>query len=250
MSSERVLLGPGPSLLPPAVVEAMSRPQCGHMDPALVPLLDETVGLLRRVFQTRNELTLPVSGTGTAGMEATLRHLLADEALLVVCTAGYLDLEALWQYWGPLHVYHHTVPVPLVYALHAALRLVVEEGVEARVARHHRHARMLWRGLEALGLELFVPEADRAPTLTTVRVPAGADDERVRARLLHDYGIEIAGGLGQLRGTIWRIGLMGHSSQARHVVLLLGALAQVLAAEGLRVPAAAEVARAALQAER
>lgn len=375
---ERILLGPGPSLLPPEVTEALAQPLLGHMDPDMLVILDETVGLLRCVFQTENELALPVSGTGTAGMEAALLHMVKPGERLAVCTAGffadriveiatrigaevvrveapwgrpvsaadleralasrpggrgiacvavvhvetstgvlqpltdlarvahehgatflvdavaslagaelpvdgwgidacysgsqkclsappgmapltvhartrgrgapaafYLDLEGLWKYWGPAHAYHHTVPVQQIYAMRAALRLVVEEGMEARVARHWRNTRALWAGVQAMGLELLASEHDRSPTITTVSIPEGVDDARVRTRLLREYGIEIAGGLGPLRGKIWRVGLMGHSSQPRWVLLLLSALEAVLSAEGVRLPKGAASAQAA-----
>jgi alanine-glyoxylate transaminase/serine-glyoxylate transaminase/serine-pyruvate transaminase len=148
----------------------------------------------------------------------------------------YLDLEALWKYWAPGHGYHHTVPVQLVYALREALRLVAAEGLPARFDRHRRNTTALWAGLEAMGLELLVAEAHRSPTITTVRIPDGADDAHVRTRLLREYSIEIAGGLGPLRGKIWRIGLMGHSCQPKWVLALLGALEAILVAEGVRLP--------------
>jgi alanine-glyoxylate transaminase/serine-glyoxylate transaminase/serine-pyruvate transaminase len=157
----------------------------------------------------------------------------------------YLDLEALWKYWSPAHTYHHTVPVSLVYAMHQALRLIAAESLEARVARHWRNARGLWAGLQAMGLDLLVDDSSRSPTVTTVRIPEGIDDARVRGRLLREYNVEIAGGLGPLRGRIWRIGLMGHSSQPRWVVLLLGALESVLASEGFKVRRDAAAAAAA-----
>lgn len=376
MVGERILLGPGPSLLPPEVSAALAQPMVGHMDPALFPILEETTSLLRQVFQTANDVTFPISGAGTAGMEAVLRHMVAPGEKLVVPTAGffadriaeiarciggevvrveapwgrptdpadleralaagpgkgaavvaavqvetstgvlhpvrelaevahahgamvlvdavaglggadlpvdawgldacysgsqkclsappgmapvtvhdrtrgrvrpatfYLDLELLWQYWGPGHTYHHTVPVQLVYAMHAALRLAVEEGLTARFERHWRNTRALWAGLQAMGLELLVDEPHRSPTITTVRVPEGVSDGRVRARLRDEYGVEIAGGLGPLAGRIWRIGLMGHSSQIRLVLTLLAALEAVLAAEGLRVPRGVAAAQA------
>lgn len=378
MPGERILLGPGPSLMPPEVIAALSEPMLGHMDPDLFPILEETVDLLRRVFVTENEMTFPISSTGTAGMEAALLQMVKPGDRVAVCTAGFfaervveigrrigadvvrveapwgktvdpsqlekalsgtsgggsiacvtavhvetstgvlqpladlarvahdhgalmlvdavaslagaelpvdawgidacysgsqkslsappgmapitvnarsrgrhtpatfnLDLETLWKYWGAPHAYHHTVPVQQVYAMRAALRLVVEEGLEARTARHWRNTRALWAGLEALGLELLADAADRSPTITTVRIPQGADDARVRTRLLREYSIEIAGGLGPLRGQVWRIGLMGHSSQPRWVLLLLAALEAVLSSEGARVNKGAAVAQAA-----
>jgi alanine-glyoxylate transaminase/serine-glyoxylate transaminase/serine-pyruvate transaminase len=376
MSEERILLGPGPSLLPPAVNAALSLPLIGHVDPDLMPILDEIVGLLRQVFQTRNELTLPLSGSGTAGMEAAILHMVRPGESLVVCTAGffadriaeighrvgaevtrveapwgrpldpadleralsktgrrpacvaavhvetstgvlnpvadlarvahaketpilidavaslggadvrvdawdidacysgsqkclsappglapvtvhqrtrgrhtpatfYLDLESLWKYWGAGHAYHHTVPVNLLYAMRAALRIVVAEGMQARVERHWRNTRALWGGLETLGLGLLAADPHRSPTITTVVVPDGIDDAKVRARLLREYGIEISGGLGPLRGKIWRIGLMGHSSQPKSVLVLLAALEAILASEGMKIPRGTAAAQAA-----
>lgn len=376
MLGERVLLGPGPSLLPPEVCAALSEPMVGHMDPDLFPVLEETVSLLRDVFQTKNDLTLPISGTGHAGMEAALLHMVKPGERLVVCTAGffadrlaeiaarigaevirveapwgkpvdpadlekmlkagagagapcvaavhvetstgvlhpirdlarvarthgamiladavaslagaempvdawgidacysgsqkclsappgmapitvnartrgrfspatyYLDLELLWKYWGSGHAYHHTVPVQLVYAMRTALRLVMDEGLTARCERHWRNTRALWAGLQAMGLALLVDEPFRSPTITTVRIPDGVDDVKVRTRLLREYNIEIAGGLGPLRGKIWRIGLMGHSSQMRHVLTLLAALEAVLASEGVKMATGAATAQA------
>jgi len=365
---ERILLGPGPSMVPPRVLQAMASPVLGHLDPAFLAIMDETMSLLRYVFQTENELTFPISGTGSAGMEACLVNLLepGDRAVIGVngffgqrmaeiarrcgadvtvveapwgqavdpqqiqrvlgqgkakvvavvhvetstgvlqpleevirishehgavvlvdavaslggvdlpidrwgvdvCYSGsqkclsappglapvtvsdrvrqevnhrktpvqswYLDFSLLKTYWGGERVYHHTAPVPMIYALHEALRIVQEEGLEARFARHAKHARALWAGLEGLGLRLFAPEPIRSPTLTTVEVPEGVDEAAVRRRLLVEFGIEIAGGLGPLRGRIWRIGLMGHSAQQRNVLLLLAALGAIL--RDMRVP--------------
>ncbi|MGE5126322.1 MAG: pyridoxal-phosphate-dependent aminotransferase family protein [Betaproteobacteria bacterium] len=140
----------------------------------------------------------------------------------------YLDLELLERYWGGEHAYHHTISAPLVYALRESLRLVLEEGLEARWARHRANAERLWSGLESLGLELHVPPAHRIPSLTTVRVPDGVDEAAVRTRLRDEYGIEIGAGLGPLKGRVWRIGLMGYGSQRSNVDLLLAALGGIL----------------------
>lgn len=364
-------------MLPPSVQAEMARPLVGHMDPTLFPILEGISSMLRETFQTDNELTLAVSGTGTAGMEACVDNTVAPGDSIVVAAAGffaqriadiaaragadvmlveapwgqavdpldvervlghararvvaavqvetstgvlqpladlariahdhdaivlvdavaslggvdlpvdrwgidvcysgtqkclsappglapvtvtgparerhrrtpgrsyYLDLELLWQYWAPPHAYHHTIPVPLVYALHEALALTTEEGLEARCARHRRNAEALWAGLEAMGLGLLVPAAIRAPTVTTVTVPDGVDEAGVRRRLLSEYGVEIAGGLGPLVGRIWRIGLMGYSSQVRYVTLLLSALEAILSDEGLSLQRGAGVDAAA-----
>ena len=360
--SPRLLLGPGPDMVHPRVMAALSAPILGHLDPEFLGVMDRTQQLLRYVFQTRNRLTLSVPGTGSAAMEAGVASLVepgdrvlvcingyfgsriaemarrhggdvatiergwgevfgADEvrdalrqrpasvvaivhaetstgalqpldeivqvvheagALLIVdavtslggvplgvdelgidlcysctqkclgCPPGlgpvtvgpraaeklegrrapvdswYLDLALLQRYWGPERTYHHTAPISLTFALYEALRMIAEEGLEARWARHRANAELLWSGLEALGLALHVPAAHRLPSLTTVRIPEGVDESAVRARLLSEYGIEIGGGLGELKGRVWRIGLMGHSSRPENVTLLLGALGRLL----------------------
>ena len=366
----RVLLGPGPSDVPPSVLAAMASPTIGHLDPRFLEILDEIRGMLRRVFGTENELTLPVSGTGSAGMETLLVNLIepgdevlvgvcgvfgtrlaevarragakvtavegewgraldpqafrdaargrsfrllavvhgetstgvrqeigplrevADEAgaLLVVdcvttlagipvgiddrgidaaysgtqkclsCPPGlapvtlsararerigareqpvqswYLDLSLISGYWGAERVYHHTAPINQLYGLHEALRLVLEEGLEARHARHARNSRALVAGLEALGLSPAVPEEERLVPLTAVRVPDGVDEAAVRRHLLEEYSIEIGAGLGPMKGRVWRIGLMGAASTRRNVELCLAALRSALAAQGRPIP--------------
>ncbi len=360
--SPRLLLGPGPDMVHPRVMAALSAPVLGHLDPEFLAVMDRTQQLLRYVFQTGNRLTIPVSGTGSAAMEAAVASLVepgdrvlvcingyfggriaemarrhggevatierswgevvgADEvrdalrerpasvvaivhaetstgalqpldeivrvvheagAILIVdavtslggvplsvdelgidlCYSGtqkclgcppglgpvtvgpraeeklarrrapvdswYLDLSLLQRYWGPERTYHHTAPISLNFALYEALRMIAEEGLEARWARHRANAELLWSGLEALGLTLHVPAAHRLPSLTTVRIPEGVDDGAIRARLLSEYGIEIGGGLGDLKGRVWRIGLMAHSSRPENVTLLLGALGRLL----------------------
>jgi alanine-glyoxylate transaminase / serine-glyoxylate transaminase / serine-pyruvate transaminase len=146
----------------------------------------------------------------------------------------YLDLTLLLDYWGGAHGYHHTMSSNLVYALHEAARLALAEGLPARFERHRRLSASLARGLEALGLELLVPEAERLPQLLAVRIPEGVDDAKVRSRLLSEHGIEIGGGLGPLKGRIWRIGLMGYGCSKRNVLTVLAALSSALAAEGHR----------------
>jgi alanine-glyoxylate transaminase/serine-glyoxylate transaminase/serine-pyruvate transaminase len=140
----------------------------------------------------------------------------------------YLDLELLDRYWGGDHAYHHTISAPLVYALRESLRVVLEEGLEARFARHRANAERLWAGLESLGLELHVPAGTRIPSLTTVRVPDGVDEAALRVRLRDTHGIEIGAGLGPLKGRVWRIGLMGYGSQLANVELLLAAIGSAL----------------------
>lgn len=355
---QRILLGPGPSAVNPRVLRAMAHPLLGHLDPFFVELMNETQSMLRDLFQTENKLTVPISGTGSAGMEAMVANLVepgdpvlvlnngyfcariidmaerygaevrtierswgeafkpeeveealnehparlvfmvhaetstgvmqplenmaeivhAANALLCIdcvtslggipvkidewdvdaafsgtqkalsCPPGlapltfghraveklhqreskvanwYLDLSMLENYWGDERTYHHTAPISMNFALREALRLVFEEGLEARFERHQRNARLLWDGLEEMGLELVIPEEYRLPTLTTVFIPNGVDGLRVRSRLLNNYNIEIAGGLGKFKGKAWRIGLMGYSSKVENITLLLGAL--------------------------
>lgn len=140
----------------------------------------------------------------------------------------YLDLTLVQKYWGNARTYHHTAPISSNYALYEGLRLIAEEGLENRWARHQHNAELLWAGLEDLGLTLHVPKTHRLPTLTTVRVPAGIDEAAIRRQLLSDYNIEISGGLGELAGKVWRIGLMGYSSRRENITLLLGALRELL----------------------
>lgn len=145
----------------------------------------------------------------------------------------YLDMSLIRNYWSADRVYHHTAPVNMTYALREALRIVVEEGLPARIARHRTNHLALRAGLEALGLK-YVPERSLC-TLNAVHVPAGVDDAQVRSRLLNEYGIEIGGGLGPFKGKAWRIGLMGAASSRRNVTLLLGALESILGGMGAGV---------------
>jgi alanine-glyoxylate transaminase/serine-glyoxylate transaminase/serine-pyruvate transaminase len=136
----------------------------------------------------------------------------------------YLDLTLVEKYWGKERTYHHTAPISSNYALYEGLRIVAEEGLENRWARHRRNAEFLWEGLLELGLELLVPDEYRLPSLTTVCIPDGVDDLFIRRQLLNEYNIEISGGLGELAGKVWRIGLMGYSSRKENILLLLAAL--------------------------
>jgi alanine-glyoxylate transaminase/serine-glyoxylate transaminase/serine-pyruvate transaminase len=140
----------------------------------------------------------------------------------------YLDVAMLRQYWGAERIYHHTAPISSLYALYEALRLVLEEGLQDRFARHRENHLRLRAGLEALGFEFVVEEPYRLPMLNAVRVPSGIDDKATRRRLLDDYNIEIGGGLGDFAGEVWRIGLMGESSTANNVAVLLAALREIL----------------------
>ncbi len=375
----RVLLGPGPSTVSPRVLRAMSIPLLGHLDPAFLRIMDETKRLLQFVFQTRNDLTIPISGTGSAGMEACLVNLLepGDEAVVCIngvfgtrmadivercgatlvkveapwgrvidpadvaaalrrarhpkllavvhaetstgawqpleeisklvhaagalfvvdtvtslgghpvrvddwgidaCYSGtqkclscppglapitfgphavevlrrrkskvqswYLDLTMIEKYWGAERVYHHTAPITMNYALYEALRIIEEEGLEARWARHERNHQALKAGLAAIGLSIASQEGHQLWTLNSVTIPDSVDDARVRGALLDEFNIEIGGGLGPLKGRTWRIGLMGESSTAANVLLVLSALERVLPRCGYGVDAGAAVAAA------
>lgn len=162
----------------------------------------------------------------------------------------FMDLNLVLGYWGSgqKRAYHHTAPVNALYALHESLLMLAEEGVEQAWARHRRHHLALRAGLEALGLELPVPEAERLPQLNAVSIPAGIDDATVRARLLQDFGLEIGAGLGAFAGRVWRIGLMGWSCRPENILLCIGALGMVLNDLGYRADtgAALDRVRAAL----
>jgi len=147
----------------------------------------------------------------------------------------YLDMTMVSNYWGAERKYHHTAPINMIYALREALRMIAEEGLEARFARHRLHHRALVAGVEAMGLSMLVPEAERLPMLNAVRIPDGVDDKRVRGALLDGFGIEIGGGLGDLAGKVWRVGLMGYSACRRNVFTFLAALETILRAEGVKV---------------
>jgi alanine-glyoxylate transaminase/serine-glyoxylate transaminase/serine-pyruvate transaminase len=368
----RTLLGPGPSDVHPRVLEAMSRPTIGHLDPLFVAMMDEVKLLLQYAFQTENALTLPVSAPGSAGMEACFVNLVEPGDTVIVCQNGvfggrmkenvercggvavmvedpwgaavdaakveqafathpearilafvhaetstgaqsdaqalvdiahhhgalaivdtvtslagtpvrvddwgidavysgsqkclscapglspvsfgeralakikarrsrvqswFLDLNLVIGYWGSgqRRAYHHTAPVNALYGLHEALLILREEGLENAWARHSRNHLALRAGLEAMGLRLIVREEDRLPQLNAVAIPDGVDDAAVRARLLEEFNLEIGAGLGALAGKVWRIGLMGHSSNARNVVLCLGALEAVLGDAGAAI---------------
>ncbi len=358
----RCLLGPGPSNIPPRVLQAIGYPLVGHLDPQFLQLMDGIQQKLRVVFQTQNEMTFILSGTGMSGMEASFANFVEPGDSVLVCVKGYFgermveiakrygadvrrldrtwgevftlddirkaleekpaklvaivhgetstgalqpmegiaslvhdqgglllmdcvttlgglpveidawgvdiaysgsqkclgvpsgvapitvsprarevlanrktavpsfyfDLNLLGKYWGKERAYHHTAPINMYYAFYEGLCMIEEEGLEARWQRHRRNAEALWMGLEDMGLQLVVPAEFRLPSLTTVYVPQGVQDLDVRRRLLNEYNIEISGGLGMFAGKIWRIGLMGYSSQRENVTMLLGALREIL----------------------
>jgi alanine-glyoxylate transaminase/serine-glyoxylate transaminase/serine-pyruvate transaminase len=365
-------MGPGPSDVPPRILEALGRPTIGHLDPYFVELMDDVKTLLQYVMQTENTLTLPVSAPGSAGMEACFVNLVEPGDKVIVCQNGvfggrmkenvercggqpvmvqdswghavdpnkledalqanpdakivafvhaetstgaqsdartlvelarrhdcltivdavtslagtpvkvddweidalysgtqkclscvpgiapvtfseramqrisnrshkvqswFLDMNLVMGYWGKgaRRAYHHTAPVNAIYALHEALLMVHEEGLEQAWQRHRRNHLALKAGIEAMGLSFIVPEADRLPQLNAISIPEGVDDAAVRGRLLNEHHLEIGAGLGDLAGKVWRIGLMGYSSRIENVTRCLAALDAVLADVGAPV---------------
>lgn len=358
----RLLMGPGPSEVAPSVLKAMSAPLLGHLDPVFVKMMDEIKEMLRQVFLTKNDMTFPISGTGSAGMEFCCVNLIepGDEviigvngvfgtrmcdvaercgakvtkveapwgqiietrqvaealrgrrpkfvaivhaetstgaltpveeiskmahdrgALMVLDTvtslggcpvrlddwgidavysgtqkclsappglapvslsaramevatkrktkvqSWYLDVNLLASYWGEQRAYHHTAPISMNYALHEALRLTLEEGLEKRWLRHEQNHLALKAGLKDLGLSISSQEGHQLWQLNAVTVPEGADEAGVRKKLLTDFSIEIGAGLGPLKGKVWRIGLMGATSTKENVGKVLAALKQCL----------------------
>jgi alanine-glyoxylate transaminase/serine-glyoxylate transaminase/serine-pyruvate transaminase len=144
----------------------------------------------------------------------------------------YLDVTMLANYWGQNRVYHHTGPINMSYGLYEAVRIIHEEGLEACFARHLLNHRALKAGLAAIGIRYAAQEGHQLPMLNAVHVPSGIDDATVRNGLLHRFGIEIGAGLGAFKGKVWRIGLMGYGARFANVMLLLGALEQLLAQQG------------------
>jgi alanine-glyoxylate transaminase/serine-glyoxylate transaminase/serine-pyruvate transaminase len=372
----RTLMGPGPSDVDPRVLRAMSTPLVGHLDPSFIEIMNEVQELLRYTFRTDNTWTIPVSGTGSAAMEAAIGNVVEPGDTMLVPTNGYfggrmadmaqraggdvvevdapwgepldtadvatafeeddidvfgfvhaetstgvlqpavpeltsiahehdalviadtvtsiggvelkvdewgidvayagpqkclscppgaspltlndqamekvltreedarswyLDLSLLEGYWGEERAYHHTAPITNVYAIREALRLVAEEGIEERWARHRRVAGALKAGFVAMGLEMNAPDEYWLPSLNAVRVPNGVDDGAVIDYLLEKYDLEIASGLGDLEGEIWRIGCMGASATPKNVSLVVSALADALQQQGFDADAGAAV---------
>src|SRR5579862_8631898 len=375
----RLMMTPGPSSVDPRVYRALSAPIVGHLDPWFKTCMDETQILMRQVFQTENRITMPLSASGSGGIEASVVNTLeegdeaivcvngyfsgrmyetalrtpakitkveaelgravdpesvrkaaagrkikivglahgetstgvvtaldafrkvADElgALLVVDTVAslaaeplhvdqqrldivfsgsqkalsappgmspitispraeevfrnrktkvqswYFDLTTAMNYWGKDRLYHHTPPISLIYALREAMRIVLEEGLEARWARHKQNQLALIAGVEALGLKLLVENPkDRLVTVTAVMIPTGVNDAKFRNQLLEEFNIEIAGGIGAVKDKIWRLGLMGYCSQKPFVLQLLAAMEKSLHDQGHRVSPGAGVGAA------
>jgi alanine-glyoxylate transaminase/serine-glyoxylate transaminase/serine-pyruvate transaminase len=377
--SYRLLLGPGPCNVDPRVLRLASAPQLGHLDPELFTILEETAQLLRWIFQTKNEMTLCISGSGFSGAEAVLSNLLeegdtiiagnlgffsgqiveisqraganvvnletelgapldsavleqafkdnpgakvfataiaetstgllqpledlervthahgalfvvdavcglggvpmnVDEMKIDACYAGsqkslgalpglapvtlneravqviknrkrpvqsyYLDLDHLNRYWNGDHTYHHTSCSNIIYGLRETLRIAMEEGLEARWARHQLNGDALKAGIEAMGLKILTRPGYALSVLTAISVPEGVDELAVRQRLLEEYNIEIGGGFGPLKGRLLRIGLMGYNSCRKNVDTVLSALEHVLQGPGFQPHVGAALAAA------
>ena len=176
------------------------------------------------------------SPPGMAPLTAGHRAQKAIQARRTPPVSFNLDLSLLDAYWGRQRAYHHTAPINSVYAMREALRLVLEEGLEQRAARHRRVHEQLRRGVEGLGLEFLVPEKIRLPVLNTLKIPDGVDDRMVRGRLLSEHNIEIGGGLGPLAGKVWRVGLMGSSAREENVARFLTAMRIILGAPRMSKP--------------
>ena len=358
----RTLLGPGPSPVSPRVLAALALPVVGHLDPKFLEIMDQSMAMLREVFQTKNRLALPMSGTGSAGMETCFVNLVepgdavlvgvngvfgtrmvdvaqrcgaqvdtveaewgtaldaqkfkdalgkkqykvaavvhaetstgvlqplddiaemvresgallmvdtvtslggapvrVDELGIDACYSGtqkclgcppglspvtfseravevirkrktkvqswYLDLSMIEKYWSSERIYHHTAPISMNYALHEALRIVLEEGLEKAWQRHRQVHETFVREMRKLELEPAVAESIRAPMINAVKVPEGVDDPKVRQRLYDDFDIEIGAGLGPLKGKVWRVGLMGHGARVENIEILSKALKQLI----------------------
>ena len=159
-------------------------------------------------------------------------------------TSWYLDLALNANYWGFDRVYHHTAPVSNILGLREGLRIVLEEGLEARFKRHRQNADALRAGFEALGLVPLVAREYALDQITPVWIPEGVDDDKVRHLLLREHSIEIGKGLGQFGGKVWRIGLMGESSKPEYILALFAALENILPRVGYEIPQGAGVGAA------
>ncbi len=376
---QKVLLGPGPSSVHPRVLQALSLPVMGHLDPAFFQVMDDVCEMLRQVFHTKNTMTVPISSTGTGAMETACANIIEPGDTVLICRNGYFgirlgdiaercgatvhlmdtpwgkavdpqmlqdelkkypglkavgvvhaetstgvlsdmkeladvihesgalaivdavtslgghevrmddwgidvcysatqkclgappglapislseaamdvvakrptkvqsfyfNLKDLESYWNQTRAYHHTSPINMTYALREALRMMMEEGQENRIHRHAKVAAGLRAGAEALGLDLLAEEGHRLNPLTTVSVPDGVEDAKVRRTLLNEHDIEIGGGLGEFAGKAWRIGLMGESARERNVFALLSALETILHKEGYEVAFGASLSAA------
>lgn len=182
---------------------------------------------------------------GVAPVTISPRAWAAVQARETPSNSWYLDLSLLEAYWDERRLYHHTAPISMMYALHQALALVLEEGLEQRWTRHERNGRAMQEGLEAMGLHLHADAEHRLPVLTTVTIPDGAEDASIRDELLQRFGIEVGGGLGELKGKVWRVGLMGESSTEGNVLYFLSSLGRLLRERAVAVDVRASLEAAA-----
>ena len=207
-----------------------------------LPVSIDAVGIDAAYSGTQKCLSCP---PGLAPVTFSPRALEAMDARSNAVSSWYLDISMLRNYWGADRAYHHTAPINMNYALHQALRLVLDEGLENRFARHRQHHEALKAGLEALGISYSVTEpSHRLPMLNSVLIPEGIDDGQVRSQLLNEFGIEIGGGLGPMKGKTWRIGLMGEAASSTNVLSFLAAVDQCLAAQRQSAPTGAGTAAA------
>ncbi|MFC5999496.1 pyridoxal-phosphate-dependent aminotransferase family protein [Quadrisphaera sp. GCM10027208] len=158
--------------------------------------------------------------------------------------SNYLDLAQVMAYWGPRRLNHHTEATSMLYAARECARLLVEEGLDATIARHELHGRAMLTGILGLGLEPFGDPAHKMSNVVAVRVPDGVAADTVRTALLEDFGIEIGTSFGPLHGRVWRIGTMGYNARRDAVLTTLAALEQVLRGCGVPVPAGGGVGAA------
>lgn len=198
-----------------------------------VPVETDRWGLDICVAGTQKCLGCP-SGMAPITYTSDVERLIAGRHMPV--QSNYLDLGQIQAYWGPERLNHHTLPTSMTYGLREALRLIYEEGLETRWARHHRAGAALHAGIEAMGLRLFGDPAHRLPMLAIVEVPAGVSEPGVREMLLRRHNMEIMAAFGALCGRAWRIGFMGYNAEVQNVLQFLEAFEDVLIASGARVP--------------
>jgi alanine-glyoxylate transaminase/serine-glyoxylate transaminase/serine-pyruvate transaminase len=208
-----------------------------------VPVLLDQWGVDAAYSGTQKCLSCP---PGLAPVSFSDRAADAIKSRRTKVQSWYLDMSMVERYWGDERFYHHTAPISMNYALREALRLVCEEGLEKRWARHLRNHRALKAGLAALGIEYAAQQGHQLPQLNAIKIPAGVEDLPVRKKLLVDFGIEIGGGLGEFKGKAWRVGLMGHASRPGNVLVFLAALEQCLAGQGCNLKPGSGVAAANL----
>jgi alanine-glyoxylate transaminase/serine-glyoxylate transaminase/serine-pyruvate transaminase len=181
---------------------------------------------------------------GLSPVSFSARAVEAIERRKTKVQSWYLDMTLVMRYWAEERFYHHTAPITVIYALREALRIVLEEGLEARWARHMKNHLAMKAGLAALGIRTLAAEGHQLPQLNAISIPAGADDALTRKQLLNDLGLEIGGGLGEFKGKAWRVGLMGYNARPDNVYLLLSGLERCLQLQGVKINPGASIAAA------